>query len=81
MIKRISKKLFKHSQIVGYKFHYAGRYTKKLRNMPSTTAKGCLALSIRNIPLNYYQCSILTKQGLIGLKVWLLKKKYFNEII
>lgn len=70
LIKKMGKLLFRHTRyIVAYKFHFSGRVAKKLRNFPETYSFGKLCLSTQNFPLDYVQIAILTKLGIIGLKV------------
>lgn len=59
----------KHGNVLGYKLYFSGRYAKKLRNMPETYQQGQLALSTASVPLSYYQIHILTRIGIIGLKI------------
>lgn len=59
----------KHGSVLGYKLYFSGRYAKKLRNMPETIQQGQLALSTASIPLSYYQINILTRIGIVGLKI------------
>ena len=69
-----------NNSIIGYKLYYSGRSSKKLRNFPIVWSDGFLGLSNAAVPLNYTQAALWTKKGIVGLKIWLLKKNKQNEI-
>lgn len=70
VVKKMLKYLFHNSKVVlGYKMYFSGRYAKKLRNFAETYQTGRLSLSTSNFPLDYFQMAILTRIGIVGLKV------------
>lgn len=71
-ILRRSKMLIKQSKIKGIRFFVNGKTTSKLRNRPFTKSLGNLNFNTITNKLDYTSFSISSKEGSIGIKIWIL---------
>jgi hypothetical protein len=79
-MKKLFKQLKKKKSIVGLKIGFFGRYEKRLRNKKVWRDIGVIAPTNINTPLSSQNFALLLKQGLCGVKMFILFKTYQNEI-
>lgn len=76
-IKTVQEELFELidlSVIFGFKIQFSGRFTRRQRSILHWVTFGRIPFSSKSVDIDYFNCSVMLKNGVGCVKVWL----YYN---
>ena len=70
----IMKNLKENQNILGYKFSFSGRFSRREMATYEWFVDGAIPLNTINAKIEYKQFPVLLKDGICGIKIWINRK-------